>query len=75
VDTDTLWVLHRGNRIWAADTFNPSNGSEQIADETPIAADTVLQLAKDTGAVLRWVLPGVCVEPAGLAHWMLCPCS
>lgn len=52
VETDTLWVLHRGSRVWAADTFKGGSG-EQVADETPIAANAVLQLAKDTGAVLR----------------------
>jgi hypothetical protein len=62
VDTDTLWVLHRGDRVWTADTFKPGDGGEQIADETPIAAATVLQLSKDSGAVLRWAMPTVCVS-------------
>ena len=57
MDTDTLWVLHRGDRVWTADTFKPGDGGEQVADETPIAAATVLQLTKDSGAVLRWALP------------------
>lgn len=54
VETDTLWVLHRGDRVWAADTFTAASGSERAADESPIAAPTVLQLSKDSGAVLRW---------------------
>jgi len=53
VETDTLWVLHRAGRVWAGDTFTAASQFERIADESPIAEPVVLQLAKDTGAVLR----------------------
>lgn len=53
IDTDTLWVLHRAGRIWAADTFSAASNFERVSDESVIAEPVVLQLAKDTGAVLR----------------------
>ena len=55
LDGDTLWVLHRGVRVWDGASFAPDGEhlSEAAVKEGPIPAATVLQLAKETGAVLR----------------------
>ena len=55
LDGDTLWVLHRGSRVWDGSTY-ASDGqhlSDAVIAEGPIAEAVVLQLAKETGAVLR----------------------
>lgn len=51
-EAGTLWVLHRGDRVWDADTF--VRGQEGIvANATPIAAPPVLLLEKDSGKVVK----------------------
>ncbi|KAF8067346.1 pam-b [Scenedesmus sp. PABB004] len=46
----TLWALHRGGRVWGADTFD---AQERMRDPTPIGGDVVVQMHADTGKVLR----------------------
>ena len=58
VETDTLWVLQRGARVWGFDTFTADSGGEKISDESKIPTATVLQLGKDTGAVLKCAVFG-----------------
>lgn len=51
-EASALWLLHRGGRVWDANTF--VKGQEGIvADATPIAAPPVLLLEKDSGKVLK----------------------
>ena len=54
---DTLWVLHRGRRVWDSSTFFGGGRAEHITDATPIRGPTVLQLRADTGEVIQ-VCPG-----------------
>lgn len=46
----SVWVLHRGDRIWDASSFE-GGGGERTAHTEAIDADTVLQLDQDTGAL------------------------
>ena len=48
----TVWVLHRGERVWDAGTFESNGAGEKSLLTTPIAADVMLQLDQDTGAAL-----------------------
>ena len=38
----TLWIFHRGERVWDEDSF--SADGRRITYDTPIAADTVVQI-------------------------------
>jgi hypothetical protein len=44
----TVWVFHRGDRVWDAGTFGLLNG-EKVLYKTPIKEATILQLDQDTG--------------------------
>jgi hypothetical protein len=44
----TVWVFHRGDRVWDAGTFGILNG-EKVLYKTPIKEATILQLDQDTG--------------------------
>lgn len=54
-DGDTLWILQRGSRVWDGATYAPDGQhlSEAVLAEGPIAAPVVMELDKETGAVLR----------------------
>ena len=51
-----VWVLHRADRIWGADTFDAEN---RITEKDPIQAPTVLQVRQ---APAGW---------GGAGHWGL----
>ncbi len=55
LDGETLWVVHRGPRVWDERTYAPDGErlSDAVLKEGAIAAPTVLQLHKETGRVLR----------------------
>ena len=56
LDGETLWVVHRGPRVWDGRTYAPPDGerlSEATLKEGPIAVPTVVQLQKETGRVMR----------------------
>ena len=47
----TVWVLHRSERVWDANTFEDGGaGQSRRCSKQPIGADVVLQLDQDTGA-------------------------
>ena len=48
----SVWVLHRGERVWDAATFEAGGGGERTQLTAPIEADVMLQLDQDTGAPL-----------------------
>lgn len=48
----TLWVLHRGTRVWDGATFEGGGAGERTTYTDAIDEDTVLQLDQDTGAPL-----------------------
>lgn len=52
VETDTVWVLQRGARVWDQATF-VSAADHHVSDSTHIPEAAVLQLDKDSGKVLR----------------------
>ena len=55
LDGETLWVVHRGPRVWDERTY-ASDGerlSAAILEEGPISTPTVVQLHKETGEVTR----------------------
>lgn len=43
----SLWVFHRAERLWDGQAYKPD--WEHINFEEPIAADTLLQLDRDSG--------------------------
>lgn len=45
----TVWVLHRGGRVWDADSFEAPD-FERITYKDPIGEDVVVRLDQDTGA-------------------------
>jgi hypothetical protein len=45
----TVWVLHRGGRVWDAQSFE-GESLERTTYKEPIAEDVVLQLDQETGA-------------------------
>ena len=47
----TLWVLHRANRVWDANSFAPSK-PELTTYTEGIAEDTVYRIDQDTGTLL-----------------------
>ena len=47
----TVWVLHRSERVWDANTFEDGGAGQRTLLKEPIGADVVLQLDQDTGAV------------------------
>ena len=47
----TLWVLHRANRVWDANSFTPSK-PELTTYTEGIAEDTVYRIDQDTGTLL-----------------------
>jgi len=55
LDGETLWVVHRGPRVWDERTYAPDGErlSEAVLKEGAIAAPTVVQLHKETGRVLQ----------------------
>ena len=44
----TLWLLHRGSRVWTAMSFTPSN-PELTTYTEGIPEDTVFRIDQDTG--------------------------
>ena len=44
----SVWVLHRGGRVWDANSFTGNNGEVTTYTE-PIAEDVVFQIDQDTG--------------------------
>lgn len=48
-EAGTVWALHRGDRVWDAQSFEGASG-ERTTYKTPIAADVVLQLDQESGA-------------------------
>ena len=57
----TLWILHRGERVWDEESF--SADGRRITYNTPIAADTVVQIDQ-VGSSAHCCSTGV---PPGLA--------
>ena len=55
LDGETLWVVHRGPRIWDGRTYSPDSErlSDAVLKEGALAAPTVVQLDKETGRVLQ----------------------
>ncbi|KAK9908849.1 hypothetical protein WJX75_003782 [Coccomyxa subellipsoidea] len=47
----TVWVLHRGRRVWDATSFEGPN-QERVTYKEPIGEDVVVQLDQDTGEVV-----------------------
>lgn len=45
----TVWVLHRGRRVWDATSFEGPN-QERVTYKEPIGEDVIVQLDQDTGA-------------------------
>lgn len=45
----TIWVFHRGGRIWGGGTFADSGAGESTLLTQPIKEDVVLQLDQETG--------------------------
>ena len=45
----TLWLLHRGPRIWDSQSFQEGGAGETTGYADAIAEDVVLQLDQDTG--------------------------
>ena len=51
----SIWVLHRGDRVWDAQTFEKGGAGERTLYTQAIQEDTVLQLDQDIG---RGLAPG-----------------
>ena len=51
----TLWIFHRGERVWDEDSF--SADGRRITYNTPIAADTVVQIDQ-VGPSPKWCSTG-----------------
>ena len=49
----TVWVLHRGHRVWDSKSFKDAGRSEDVSYTEPIHQPTILQLDQDTGRVLN----------------------
>ena len=47
----SVWVFHRGSRIWGENSFEGENASE-VTHKEPISEAAVLQLDQDSGSVL-----------------------
>ncbi|KAK9800913.1 hypothetical protein WJX73_010392 [Symbiochloris irregularis] len=51
----TLWVLHRGPRIWDSQSFADNGVGERTQYDSAVEEDVLLQLDQDTGEVLaKW---------------------
>lgn len=46
----TVWVLHRGPRIWDMQSFADGGVGERTMYDSAIEEDMLLQLDQDTGA-------------------------
>lgn len=47
-----VYVFHRGDRVWDANTFKEDNVFRQ-KDKGPIQSDTIVILSPETGAVIK----------------------
>ena len=52
----TVWVLHRGSRIWDATSFEGAK-NDRITYKEPIGEAVVVQMDQDTGAVASLAHP------------------
>eukprot|EP00873_Tetraselmis_striata_P004906 jgi/Tetstr1/425170/TSEL_015631.t1 len=63
VEGGRLWVFHRGSRVWDSHSFAYNHRTRY---EEPIKEDCILEVDRDSGAVLRSWGAGVFYMPHGL---------
>jgi NHL repeat len=63
----SVWVFHRGARIWDASSYDNGGSGERITFADPIQGNTILNLDADTGKLLGGFGSDFFYMPHGIA--------